>query len=180
MKRRHLLLTALGVIILVIHVIGWGYVINTTFGSSVTELPKPEVVASSLSDMLLSAEINLQRSLSLSEAVTTLSGGLGGTAVDPFLARSTEASGVKAGASQPKVASAAGEAPQPVDGTELILKGMILAQSQPLVLINDNLYRIGDKIGSFQVVAIENGKVLLSSPGISNVTLKLKGLEELE
>jgi len=180
MKRRHLFLTVLGVIILIIHVIGWGYVFNTTFGSSVKELPKPEIVASSLSDMLLSAEINLQRSLSLSEAVTTLSSGLGGTAIDPFLARGAEVAKVKAGESQPNVASAVGEAPQPADGTELILKGMIFAQSQPLVMIDDNLYSIGDKIGSFQVVAIENGKVMLSSPGISNVVLKLKGLEELE
>lgn len=180
MKRRHLLLIVPGVVILVIHLIGWGYVINTTFGSSVTELPKPEVVASSLSDMLLSAEINLQRSCSLSEAVKTLSSGLGGTAVDPFLARGTAVSRVKAGASQPNVDSTVVEAPQPVDGTELILNGMVLAQSRPLAMINDNLYAIGDKVGSLQVVAIENGKVVLSSPGIGQVVLKLKEWEELE
>lgn len=178
MKRRKVALVVLGVVIAAIQATGWVYVVNSTLGSEVTKLPKPEVVASSLNDMMLTTEINLQRSQALAEAVKTLSSGLGGSAVDPFMTGGPKAGKKPADARPLAAAPGAGKTAPERGGVALVLDGTVLAQGRPLAMINQELYGIGDRVGAFAVTAIEEGSVALSSPGVGEVVLKLKEREE--
>jgi hypothetical protein len=55
----------------------------------------------------------------------------------------------------------------------LILEGVILNQDNPLAVIQGNILKIGDQIGRYKLIAIENDQVLLND-GNKNIELKVK------
>jgi hypothetical protein len=56
---------------------------------------------------------------------------------------------------------------------QMILYGIVWNESKALALINSDVVKVGDKVGTSQVVAIEKAKVILrNSDGLYQITFK--------
>jgi len=56
---------------------------------------------------------------------------------------------------------------------QMILYGIVYNETKSLALINSDVVKVGDKVGSSQVVAIEKTKVILrNSDGLYQITFK--------
>lgn len=63
--------------------------------------------------------------------------------------------------------------PREIDITDLVFRGIIYSQEEPIAIINDQVLKKGDSIGKYTILEIKEKEVLLKK-GNEGFTLKLE------